>query len=294
MDVQMPVLDGHDATRRIRLELGLTKLPIIALTAGALSSERQRAAAAGMYFFIIKPFSAEDLVRTILRHVKRAKGQPAPRIAGAPGTLLPPVKPWPEIEGIDSIDARARFGDDVALFGSMLKRLLHEFADVSIPVVAEGPAALAAHGGRMHKLRGAAGMLGAKAIQDLAAEAEAACAAGEVEHGARLATSLAAQLQRLRDDATPKLSGPGGAGEGAGPSTDEALEATAIVDLVGLLRQQNLAAADRFSAITPQLQRCLGQESYALVSDHISNLRFTDAAKLLEQVRHLPPTPALV
>ena len=71
MDVQMPVLDGHDATRRIRRELGLTDLPIIALTAGALSSERQRAADAGMDYFILKPFSAEALVRSILRHVKR-------------------------------------------------------------------------------------------------------------------------------------------------------------------------------------------------------------------------------
>src|SRR4029077_860525 len=80
MDVQMPVLDGHDATRRIRLELRLADLPIIALTAGALSSERQRAADAGMDYFIVKPFSAEALVRSILRHVKRASGRLSRRI----------------------------------------------------------------------------------------------------------------------------------------------------------------------------------------------------------------------
>ena len=68
MDVQMPVLDGHGATRRIRVDLGLTRLPIIALTAGALSSERARAEAAGMDDFIIKPFDVQSLVDGIRRH----------------------------------------------------------------------------------------------------------------------------------------------------------------------------------------------------------------------------------
>src|SRR4051812_48632256 len=68
MDVQMPVLDGYDATRRIRGELGLQYLPIIALTAGALSSERQRSAAAGMDDYIVKPFDAQQLMRSVLRH----------------------------------------------------------------------------------------------------------------------------------------------------------------------------------------------------------------------------------
>ena len=73
MDLQMPVLDGHEATRRIRLELGLADLPIIAVTADALRSQRQRAAAAGMNDYIIKPFDAQALVSSILRHVKPAR-----------------------------------------------------------------------------------------------------------------------------------------------------------------------------------------------------------------------------
>ena len=60
MDVQMPLLDGHAATRLIRSELGLVDLPIIALTAGALSSERDRAAAAGTDDFLLKPFESRN------------------------------------------------------------------------------------------------------------------------------------------------------------------------------------------------------------------------------------------
>jgi DNA-binding response OmpR family regulator len=107
MDVQMPVLDGHDATRRIRLELRLADLPIIALTAGALSSERQRATSAGMDDYIIKPFNAQALVNSILRHVKPASAQLARQIDGAPETRAQAAVPWPEIEGIDSSDVRA-------------------------------------------------------------------------------------------------------------------------------------------------------------------------------------------
>jgi PAS domain S-box-containing protein len=68
MDVQMPIMDGYEATRRIRSDLGLLNLPIIALTAGALSSERQRGTAVGMDDFIIKPFSATTLIASVLRH----------------------------------------------------------------------------------------------------------------------------------------------------------------------------------------------------------------------------------
>ncbi|MFC0134326.1 hybrid sensor histidine kinase/response regulator [Massilia eurypsychrophila] len=91
MDLQMPVLDGHEATRRIRLELGLADLPIIAVTADALRSQRQRATAAGMNDYIVKPFDAPALVSSILRHVKPTRDR-----------LIR------QLEGIDLSDARAR------------------------------------------------------------------------------------------------------------------------------------------------------------------------------------------
>jgi CheY-like chemotaxis protein len=285
MDLQMPILDGHDATRRIRLELGLLDLPIIALTAGALSSERQRATAAGMDDFIIKPFDAPVLVDSILRHVGPASGQLARRIDAAPATRAQALVPWPEIEGIDSSDARERLSDDFGLFRSMLKRLLDEFSDVAIPLVAQDPRALAVHAGRLHKLRGSAGLLGAKAIQQLAGEAEAACAAGQLELAAHLATRLATELQRLERSANPLLEAARAQADDAALADGDALEPRALADLVDLLRQQSLSALDRFNAISPQLRRRLGKESFERVRDHIDNLRFSDAARALETGR---------
>ncbi len=65
MDVQMPVLDGYAATRLIRDSLQRSDLPILALTAGAMSGQRDKALAAGMNGFVTKPFQVDLLVREI-------------------------------------------------------------------------------------------------------------------------------------------------------------------------------------------------------------------------------------
>jgi len=65
MDVQMPTLDGNEATRCIRHQLGLTTLPIIGLTAGALVSDRDRSLEAGMNDLIGKPFDTQALFRKV-------------------------------------------------------------------------------------------------------------------------------------------------------------------------------------------------------------------------------------
>ena len=65
MDIQMPGMDGYQATRTIRQELGLTALPIIAMTANALASDRRKALAAGMNAHLAKPIDIEALFRTL-------------------------------------------------------------------------------------------------------------------------------------------------------------------------------------------------------------------------------------
>jgi CheY-like chemotaxis protein len=67
MDLQMPVMDGLQATRHIRQQLKLTQLPIIAMTANVMASDRDDCLAAGMNDHIGKPFNVTDLVAR-LRH----------------------------------------------------------------------------------------------------------------------------------------------------------------------------------------------------------------------------------
>jgi len=71
MDVQMPVMSGHEATRALRVSVAGRDLPIIALTAAALVTERDTALEAGMNDFLTKPIDAEKLRTTLLRWCSR-------------------------------------------------------------------------------------------------------------------------------------------------------------------------------------------------------------------------------
>ncbi|WP_394788604.1 response regulator, partial [Rhodoferax sp.] len=71
MDLQMPVMDGFEATRHIRMDLGLKDLPIVAMTANAMDSDRLDCLAAGMNEHVGKPFNLNHLVKVLLKHAPR-------------------------------------------------------------------------------------------------------------------------------------------------------------------------------------------------------------------------------
>jgi len=78
MDVQMPVMGGHEATRELRREHSAADLPIIALTAAALVSERQEAMEAGMNAFLTKPIDAPKFRATLAQHLRSGAARPPP------------------------------------------------------------------------------------------------------------------------------------------------------------------------------------------------------------------------
>ena len=74
MDVQMPDMDGYEATRRIRQDQSLTQPPIIAMTAHALQSVRDKCLAAGMDDYVSKPIDPEVLIETLMKWVHPKEG----------------------------------------------------------------------------------------------------------------------------------------------------------------------------------------------------------------------------
>jgi len=276
MDVQMPVLDGYAATRKIRDELALGDLPIIALTAGALSSERQRAVASGMNDFIIKPFDTNTLVSSVLRHFTRKRQtEITDSAAVSPGHAGD--RRWPALHGIDIEDARSRLAGDFSLFLSGIRRLLSEYGDLEAAFVPEDPQFVAAFAQRMHKLKGTAGMLGAKVIEQFARRAEAACRGAKVEEASSLVKQLVIEIQRLRQSAAGELA--------AKPPKDEPLDDDGLAKLADLLRAQDLAAVDRFNSLEGALRQRLGRQAFEAVRDLIDQLRLIEAAEVLRECR---------
>jgi CheY-like chemotaxis protein len=83
MDVQMPVLDGLQATRRIRALPGMDTLPIVAMTANAFGDDRDACLAAGMNDHVAKPVDPQQLYRTVLRWLLAGRSDGADRLVDA-------------------------------------------------------------------------------------------------------------------------------------------------------------------------------------------------------------------
>ena len=304
MDVQMPGLDGCTAARRIRhirhtchIDLGhdAQALPIIALTAGALSSERQRAIDAGMSAYVTKPFDPRALVRTIGEYA--ARREPQAEAALQPALAAPAAAAaavWPELDGIDAADVRKRLDGDVVLFVSLLRRMFEEFDPL---LKANGAAALDEHAARMHKLRGTAGLLGAHALHAAAGAAEAAARAGDAP-GTQRATQAAAQaFDALAAATAPLLAAalddPAAVGVQADVQADvqagaqagelAPIDAPSMHLLTRLLREHNLEALDRFETLAARLRQQLGDDGYQALRRSIDALQFDQAAQTLEQ-----------
>jgi PAS domain S-box-containing protein len=284
MDVQMPDMDGNETARRIRTELHIATLPIIALTAGALLSERERSLQAGMNDFLTKPFEPAALIGLVHRHLK------GDTIASLP------IGPLEQLEGpapctnapsqIDLMIARDVFGDDTALFVSLLARLVRDFSEFAVPVSVEpdDATALSHLSGRLHKLAGGAGMIGATTVHRLAAAAEAALAAGQAPQMIEtLLQQLAAALTSLGEEVAPMLAAatvthPASTGTLAAP-----IDATpqSIDRLLEFLDAQNMDAMEHLSALSASLRTRLGEARFGHLQDAVTELNFSVAAAIL-------------
>jgi len=170
MDIQMPEMDGFEATQAIR-ELPKGKdLPIIALTAHALSGERERCLSHGMTDYLAKPFKAHELFALVEGTGDRRPASAAPLPAAAP-----PV----DLEGFRNTLREA--GAEQALYSiidTFVRQAPNRLAALA-GAVASGTGAEIARAA--HAFRGAAATIGARELAELLAHVETTARAGDIE-----------------------------------------------------------------------------------------------------------------
>jgi CheY-like chemotaxis protein len=285
MDIQMPVLDGYGATRAIRQQLKIPDLPIIAMTANVMASDRDECLACGMNEHVGKPFDLGRLVGVLLRTTGFA-GATQPE--APPAVPVAALLPAPPPAGLDLEAALERMGG----MSDLYVRAAREFADELGSAESRFRAWLEldgkAAGIQAHTLKGLSATLGATAMSAAAAKLEGlwktqapqAELLAQVEHMIRLAQETAVQLQQaiasLSQAPQPQAVDP--AEQQAGDP--QALQA-ALGEMVALLQSSDLAALERFDVLRPSLQT-IGQAQFALLQECLQSLDLQQALRLCQ------------
>jgi PAS domain S-box-containing protein len=325
MDVQMPVMDGLDATRSIRQLDGYASTPIVAMTASATLEDRTAAAAAGMSDFISKPFTPAALARLLMRWlpvtasgraaqpprgVRAASGDsstavdPAADAATAASTStvtgLEIVRRLADVPGLDPMRGLPYSGHD----GTRYLRFVGRFVASARDELARGRAALergdaAAVRRALHSIKGAAAFAGATQLRTLAgaAEGRVSTEAGldgvqpEFAEIERKLERLASAVQAIElATARPVAAAPMAAVESvAASATTATLRPRAVAVLARLeefLEHGDTAAAGVVDEEREVLQVALGAERAAELARHVDAFEYEAAVRLLHDARH--------
>jgi len=196
MDLQMPRMDGFQATAKIRERHDRLSLPIVAMTAHGRDEDREKCLSAGMNDHLTKPVDPAMLALTLSRWLG-ADDQPVDVSAAGAGSVGDDDDGlWLELPGVDLAAGLARAGGKSALYLRLLRDFRQDHADSMKRIVGELAAGRPEAAARLvHNLKGTAGNLGARALERRLAGLERALAGhGQVEE--RLGEA-AAELTQL-------------------------------------------------------------------------------------------------
>jgi CheY-like chemotaxis protein len=168
MDIQMPGMDGYEATARIRTKPQHGHLPVIAMTAHAVAGFRESSMARGMNDYVTKPIDAERLYAVLANWIHRVPDDDAIDVPSY--VTSQPAQPAP---GIDVAAALERLGGNSRLLTVLLERFVEEFETAAQRVTfAIEQADYEAAGLLVHKIRGAAANLSMPELHSAASELE--------------------------------------------------------------------------------------------------------------------------
>jgi signal transduction histidine kinase/CheY-like chemotaxis protein len=287
MDMQMPVMDGLAATRAIRLKPQFRSLPIIAMTANVMESDREKCTEAGMNDHLAKPIDPDALFATLLRWIKpraelAAKTPPetAATTARSPESGSAPETATLQIEGVDTQSALRRTGGNPKRY-EMLLRKFAESANVEEIRAAHASGDTATAARAAHSLKGAAANLGATTVANSAADVETAIKAGQSVQPLldTLALQLHAVVQAIHS-ALPNEQ----ATDSARVAADPASVLAPLRKLTKLLSNDDGDAADFILEAQPDLAQVLTGLEITTLRDFVGNYDFIGALKCVSAI----------
>jgi two-component system, sensor histidine kinase and response regulator len=284
MDIQMPDMDGYAATRRIRTNLGLETLPIIAMTANVLPSDREACLAAGMNDHIGKPFDLDVLIQRLLHWTGRAAPGAQPKIEPSSSQVARNEVAADGGAVLDWQAALGRFGGKRWAYAETLRAFPDAIQDQLRQLEQSLQEHQRNHAARqLHTIKGIAGMVGAARLAITAKSLETAIAKAQGDwEGAldlealRACTdeAIAASRALFSDIFTEGASGK----ESAEPVSRAALE-----ELQALLAASNLRALDEFRALETALSTHHSDE-HRQMQGALARLDFAAAASVCKML----------
>jgi two-component system sensor histidine kinase/response regulator len=269
MDMQMPVMDGLTATREIRQLSWLQELPILAMTANAMTGDRERCLEAGMNDYIAKPIDPHDLAAKLLRWIKPSRPRARRPSRRARTTARPAGERGVSFAGIAGLDAalglRQVLGRE-PLYHHLLARFASGQADASVRLAEAVAAADWGQAERLaHTLKGVAAQIGALELSQQAQRLEQALRErAPLDVLESLQVGIARALPPLVEAITRRL------------PREEGGESATVFDpqqwsrlrgrLIGLLEQDDTESLSLFEANRTLLRAALGPHYESLIS----------------------------
>ncbi|MBF0588331.1 MAG: response regulator [Magnetococcales bacterium] len=292
MDVQMPVMDGYQATRAIRADELFQDIPIVAMTAHALIGDRQRCLSSGMDDYVTKPIDLDQLYSALMKWIKAEERgvdlQAFHEAQSAQDDVLSDVLP-DHLPGLDGASALRRLGGNIPLLKEMWREFHRDYVDFISPLRTMLLEQHDLEEGRrqLHALKGVAGNLGARGLHQVAKDFEMALKETRNDLWPNLLDPLQEALHQVMQSIASL--GPEDAPQDkqndkpAGPLDLEALKPV-VNKLLNLIREGNIDASDEAANVVQLLRGTPHHRPAKKVAEAVEMFDFEVAATHLQSL----------